>query len=277
MFEPEPLPTPDRDRLSVLVGFILLTPVLLRFVELPPRTFTLMVLGSPLSFTLTGRWVLAAVLPALACSGTNAVLRLHPRMQQPHRPPFYLFWPLPGLTALLGAVLLPRLSPWPLWWGGLLLLGAFLTLVVITEFGAVDPDSFGFPRARLALNAIAYGLAFASFTLIYATRVRSLVTATATLGVSLVLAFELLNTTEVGQRRSGLYALLVALLMGESAWALNYWAISPWTGGLLLLLLFYLSVGITQQHLLERLNRRVLAEFAVVALVALALILGFSL
>ena len=43
------------------------------------------------------------------------------------------------------------------------------------------------------------------------------------------------------------------------------------TGGLLLLLIFYLMVGIAQQGLLGRLTRRVVMEFVVFAVVALVL------
>jgi hypothetical protein len=67
------------------------------------------------------------------------------------------------------------------------------------------------------------------------------------------------------------------VLLGEATWALNYWPLLPGlTGGLLLLLSFYLAVGIAQQALQQRLNQRVLLEFAVFAMVALILIVIFG-
>jgi hypothetical protein len=61
-------------------------------------------------------------------------------------------------------------------------------------------------------------------------------------------------------------------VLGQVTWALNYWLLPGLTGGLLLLLIFYLMVGIAQQGLQGRLTRRVLLEFGIFALIALILI-----
>lgn len=54
------------------------------------------------------------------------------------------------------------------------------------------------------------------------------------------------------------------LLLGQVTWALNYWPLLPGlTGGLLLLLTFYLSVIIAQHGLQERLTRRLLLELVI--------------
>ena len=74
-----------------------------------------------------------------------------------------------------------------------------------------------------------------------------------------------------------IYGVVVGLLLGEMTWALNYWPLLPGlTGGLLLLLSFYLAVGIALQGLQGRLSRRVSLEFAVFAAVALVLIAIFG-
>ncbi len=269
-------PSPDRDRLSVLIGVIVLTPVLIRFINVPPRTISLDVLGSPVSFEMTSTWLTALMLPALSCMGANAVIRTHPRMYQPNPPRSFIYWILPGLTGLNAALLLERAPTWPLWWSGLALTGLAITLVVVAEFATIDPYLLGYPRARLTLNVIAYALAFTSFVLIYNTRGRSVLTATAASVVGVVLAFELLNTTEVRLRQALLYALLAGLLLGQSAWALNYWRLSALAGGMIMLLIFYVVVGIVQQILLNRLTRRTLIEFAIVSAAALLAILRLN-
>jgi hypothetical protein len=48
------------------------------------------------------------------------------------------------------------------------------------------------------------------------------------------------------------------------------------TGGLILLLGFYVATGLANQQLQGRLTRRVLVEYAVVALVGLAVLLRFG-
>lgn len=271
MFREQPSTT--LDRLSVFIGVTVLTPVLIRFVNASPRTISFDVLGSPVSFELTGNWLTVTMLTALSCMGANAVIRTHARMSQPDPPRAFVYWILPGFTALNAALLLARAPSWPLWWAGLFLTGSAIALVVLAEFSTVEPLAMGYARARLILNVVAYTLVFASFTLIYDTRGRSVLTAPAVSTVGFVLAFELLNTTEVRLRRTLLYAFSIALLLGESAWALNYWQLSALAGGMVMLLVFYTAVGIAQQLLLERITIRTLVEFAVVALVALFLIL----
>lgn len=270
-------PSPNLDRLSVFIGVIVLTPVLIRFVNISPRTINFEILGSPISFELTGTWLTVTLLTAMSCMGANAVIRTHPRMLQPNPPRLFTFWILPGLTGLNAALLLEQAATWPVWWAGLVLAGSAIALVVVAEFATVDPQILGYARARLILNVVAYALAFACFALIYNTRGRSLLTAPSISIVGLILAFELLNTTEVQFRRVLLYSLFIALLLGESAWALNYWRLSAPAGGMVLLLLFYTAVGTVQQLLLNRLTRRTLAEFAIVSAIAFILILRLNL
>jgi hypothetical protein len=269
-------PSPDRDRLSVFIGVIVLAPVLIRFVNVPPRAFNLDVLGSPISFELSSNWLTAIMLPALSCMGANAIIRTHPRMFQPNPPRAFVYWIIPGLTGMNAAVLLAFAPTWPLWWAGLALTGLVTALVVVAEFATVDPYTLGYPRVRLILNVIAYVLAFSSFALVYGSRGRSALTAPAISAVGVILAFELLHTTGERLRQDALYSLLIGLLLAESAWALNYWRLSSLTGGMILLLAFYVLVGTVQQALLNRLTRRTLIEFAVVSAIAFVLLLRLN-
>ena len=269
-------PSLSVDRLSVFIGVIVLTPVLIRFVDISPRTVDFELLGSPIAFEMTSIWLTVAMLTTLSCMGANAIIRTHPRMSQPDPPRAFTFWILPGLTGLNAALLLERAPNWPLWWAGLLLTGSAIALVVAAEFSTVDPYLLGYARARLILNVVAYALAFTSFTLIYGTRGRSVLTAPAISAVGLILAFELLNTTEVRMRQALLYGLFTSLILGESAWALNYWRLSALAGGMVLLLIFYTVVGVVQQLLLNRFTRRTLLEFAIVSAIAFLLILRLN-
>jgi hypothetical protein len=92
-----------------------------------------------------------------------------------------------------------------------------------------------------------------------------------------LLAVELLRSATNEMRQVLMYSAVVGLLLGELTWALNYWPLLPGlTGGLLLLLAFYLAVGIALQGLQKRLTRRVLVEFAFFGVVALSLIVVFG-
>jgi hypothetical protein len=100
------------------------------------------------------------------------------------------------------------------------------------------------------------------------------VTGTLTLLIATLLAIDLLGVAEVRVGRLLPFAGIVGLIIGESTWALNYWQISAWAAGLLLLLIFYVSVNVAHQHLLERLNMSTLVEFAAVTVAVLLVIVA---
>ena len=112
--------------------------------------------------------------------------------------------------------------------------------------------------------------------LLYSLKARSLVSATGVMLVSSLLALEFLRSAGQGFSRTALYALIAGLSTGEIIWAMNYWRIGGITGGLLLLLGFYVFTGLANQQLQGRLTRRVLVEYGVVALAGLAVLLGFG-
>jgi hypothetical protein len=147
---------------------------------------------------------------------------------------------------------------------------------MLLEYRTTDPHVPDYAVARLALNLLTYGVALAAFVLIYRSKARSLVTATATAILSALMVLSLLQVVNQPMRRMALYAILAGLVMGQSTWALNYWRIQPLMGGVLLLLFFYVVVGVAQQHLQGLLTRRVLVEFLVVAAVGVWLVLRFA-
>jgi len=69
-------------------------------------------------------------------------------------------------------------------------------------------------------------------------------------------------------------------VMGEIVWALSYLKVHSLTAQgtlpILLLLIFYLITGLSRQGLLKLLSRRILIEFALVALIGLALLLKYG-
>ncbi len=263
----------DRDRLSVLMAVLLMGCVLFRFIELPEPVWNLQPLGSPLDIHVTGTWLLIVLMVGLTCTGISLILHDHPHTEEHSGRPVYISWILPGLLAGLLVYLLARVPSWPVWIGGLILAGISISLTISAEYTAVSPDTPGYPTARLALNVLAYLLVFIFFAIVYHTRSRSLVTATLTMFTAMLLALDLLSVADVPLRRVLLFAGIVGLIVGESTWALNYWQISAWVGGLFLLLIFYVAVNVAHQHLLERLSASILVEFTIVAAVVLTIIL----
>jgi len=259
----------DRDRLSVLLAVLILSSVLFRFIELPEHVYRLQALGSPLEIHATGTLLLVTLMIGLACTGTSLALHDHPFVMEHSGRPIYISWILPGVLAGLSAYLLSLAPSLGLWITGLIVFGVSIGLTVSAEYATVSPDARSYATTRLALNVLAYLMAFALFVLIYQTRTRSLVTATLTLLTATLLALDLLSVADISVGRTLPFAGIVGLIIGESTWALNYWQVSAWVGGLLLLLIFYTVINVAHQHLLDRLSSSTLIEFAAVTVVVL--------
>ena len=250
----------DRNHLSLLVAIILLGNVLFRFIELPEATLGVTALGSPLAVRVTGSWVLVALMVGLVSTGTNFVIRDHPQATRHPERPVFAYWILPAAVAGSSAYLLALAPTKQLWMIGLAVVGIVVSLAIAAEYGSVSPEASGYAMARLALNVLAYVMAFAFLTLIYASRTRSLLSASSVAVMMSLLSLDLLSGADVPFRRALTYSLIVGLVLGESTWALNYWRVAPWAGGLLLLLVFYGFTNVAHQHLLERLNRATIWE-----------------
>lgn len=266
-------PSIDRDRLSVLLAVLLLGSVLFQFVELPEHAWELNPLGSPLQIRFTETTLLVAFMVGLVCTGTSLILQDHPYLKPDSERPIYISWILPALLSGASAYILSLTPTLPIWMMGLFLTSLALGLTISAEYVAVSSDAPGYPTARLALNVLAYLLAFVLFALVYQTRMRSLMTATLTVLIGTLLAIDLLSVDDVPIGRAILFAGITGLIVGESTWVLNYLHIRAWAAGLLLLLAFYLTVNVAHQYLLEQLDTSILVELASVAVLIIVIIL----
>lgn len=262
------LDRPVRDRVLLVLGLVALTPLALSVVELPRRIASIAFLGSELSITLTTDSVLLVLLPVLTCAGVDWVLRGHPDVRAGEVPYLFPFWIAPAFTALTLALLLTRIPVWPVWvfvlFAGIIALG----VLMLAEYVGLSPNAGGYAVARLALTAVTYLIAFGLFLLIYSTRERSIITATLCALLAFGLALDLMAPHIVGLRDATVFALVVGLVVGQAMWALNYWNISNWSAGVMLVAVFYVLVGLAQQHFQDSINATVLIEFGVVSLVA---------
>jgi hypothetical protein len=219
---------------------------------------------------------MAVLLVGIVCAGTDSIVRSHPAARRIEARYSFVTWALPALTVLLAAVLLPQAPTRLYQMASFVVTGLVLTLVISAEYFTVDSAGRRYLAARLSLNAWAYLVALASFILIYSPKARSLISATGITLISTLLALEFLRSAGRGFGRTALYAAIAGLCTGEIVWAMNYWRISGVTGGLILLLGFYVFTGLANQQLQGRLTRRVLLEYGVVALVGLIVLLRFG-
>jgi hypothetical protein len=266
-----------RDRASVLVWAALVGLAAQRLLRLPNYELVGSLLGSEITLGVNGDTVLGLLLTALVATGVEAVVRAHPRWSEPDRvTPGWAAWGLPVAVIAVALLVLP-ITPSRLYWVlGLTLTGAVLGLSLTGIYFSLDPFAPRYRRARLGLNALTYAVALVLFLVVYRTRVRSLISATEVLLISGLLALELLRGSDRPLSLLLLYAGITGLVLGQATWALNYWRLDSLTGGLVLLLLFYNMVGLSQNALAGRINRRALLEFGLITIAALALIWEFA-
>jgi hypothetical protein len=269
-----PIPVDYRDRISIITWLFVFALGISLLYTLPTTVITLHALGSPVSIALTKTLVAAIVLALYAAAGVESVISVHPRFAQPARPGgAWPFWALPMAIAIIAVYVLPLAPTRPMQVLVLLASGGLMILALFSLYMTVERGQIGFRRARLVLDALSYGAALVLFLFVYQTRTRSLLSGTLIALTATLLAIELLRSTTDRPLTVLTYGAITGLILGQVTWALNYWwPMSNLTGGLLLLLIFYIIVGIAQHGLQEHLNQRILLEFALFALVALVLI-----
>jgi hypothetical protein len=266
--------TEFRGRVSVVAWAVVAATAVSLVVRLPAVfVVNFEALGSPISLQISDTTLMAAFLALLSASGAESAIRTHPRFcQRSGRWATWGYWALPAALSILAVVLIPQLPSRIAQVAGLLAHGGLMALALFSLYATVDQGTSGFRRGRVFLNVLAYASALALFLLVYQTRIRSLLSGSVVALTATLLAVELLRSTT--QRRELIlsYALIVGLVLGETTWALNYWTLPGLTGGLLLLLVFYLIVSLAQHALQGHLTRRVIVEFALFAIFALILI-----
>jgi hypothetical protein len=161
---------------------------------------------------------------------------------------------------------------------GLPLLGALLVGLAVfaqdREISAADNTAEPTALPKQLLSLLIYLAAFGLFTLIYQIKERSLISATSTAFVSVLLSLAMLRAAGAARSRTFLYAALIGVALGEVTWALNYWVVRELVGGAVLLLVFYVIVGLIEIVLRAELSRRLLAEYLGVGIVGFLFILS---
>lgn len=262
-----------RDQLSVLLAGTALSLTLSRIIQLPTRQVGLPVFGTQLGVDLSIQWLINLFLVGLVITGVNTLLVSHPLATSGQTRSTAVFWILPGLTALMLGIGLEHVEEIQVWLlvivGGLIILG----VVTTNSYRSIDPEHLARPSVQLLVTISVYGLAMAYCLVIYGAKTRFLLSGPAILVVSGLLTARLLWGTGQPPRRVWLFSGVTSVIMAQAIWALNYWAIAPLYGGLVLLIVFYLTTAIAQQTLQERLDRRALIEVGAAALLA-AIIIG---
>jgi hypothetical protein len=268
---------PDVDRLSILMAVVMLGFVASQLVQLPTRTVQTSLLGSSIGIDINGETILAILVALLVGSGSDAMFRRHPELQgKPIGTRTFLHWVLPS-TASLGLVsLINQTPPGPLLWIELILAAVFLTLILVAEYITLYPRDANYHTARTGLTILSYLVMISLYGWLHYTGARAAINATAALLTTFLISLRLFRLNHISGANGIWGALVVALLLGQAMWALNYWFIPSIGAGLVLLCLFYIIYGVVLQQTKSALNTRFMLEYLVVGGIALLISLQFA-
>lgn len=222
-------------------------------------------------------YLLAAFTIGTACVGSDQLIHAHWRQHRRARRRLDMtLWIFPALIVAGGFLVLrlPFFNSGPAVALGIAAATALFVAVVVCQLHGLSNEDPRYHLARFVLTLLVYLSAFGMYSAIYAPRARAAYSATAITLVTALLCLELFRGQLVDGRRALIYAVVLALAVGEVSWALNYWLVSPLAGGLLLLVVLYVGAGITQSHMGGELSRRTLLEYTGVAAGAVALVLA---
>lgn len=226
---------PNTDRLSVLTASILLAYALLAFISIPERNLALRLAGAVFTFRINFATLIAIISAGLAASGTDWLLRGHPRLG---RSSTFQHWLIPALTAWVIGVPLNSLEVGLQWWAVLAFGGALLVMVLVSEYIAVDPGDTRHGPAAVGLTAVSYAMFLILTIALAAARTRVYVMAPA-LGAALFLV----TLRGLYLRLDGhwyiAWSVGITLVVVEVAVGLHYWPLSPLRFGLFVLGLAY--------------------------------------
>ncbi len=259
------------ERALLLLALVMLGLSVCSHAPLPTPAFSLRLPdGTLIAVALTPARLVGLPVAAAAVALVDSLLRDGPlagarlTRRAPH-------WVLPALSIVAAFALYERLGAfWPRLLGAAGATG-FCGFVVAVQMRALAEDPWSGP-ARLALNGVAYSLALGGFALVMNLPARSLLAAPLTGLAGALPALALLESRTVSPRRVWGGAALVGLMMAEVGWALGLGVLPPVSAAVMLLVVFYGLTGILQQHYAGRLQRRMLAEYAGLAVIALALL-----
>lgn len=226
--------------------------------------------------------LLLAALVVITAGIADATVRSHPQIYLLKLPTMRLgrskfevapfSWVLPGLF-VVGSYLFIRLFQDFAWQVvGTVVSALLLLLVIIAQYYTVGRQERFYGWSIIGLNIATYIAGFLLFTSIYVNKWRALESAPFIAIVTLLLSYELLRPTKAPARTILIYSIVLAVVLAEVTWALNYWKVVVMIGGIVPLLIFYLLAGVLQSHLTKNLNRAVLREYALIAIVVIAFI-----
>ena len=267
------------DRIVVLTILIALTQGFLLVIDPTSGPFSRLV-SQNYQLPLTA--LLLAALVVITSGIADATVRSHPQIYLLKLPvvrirgqrfefaPFA--WILPSLLVVGTYLFLRLFDNVPVQIVGTIISALVLLVVIVAQYYTVGRQERLYGWANIGLYLATYMAGFLIFSAIYVNKWRALESAPLVGIVSFLLTYELLRQTKTANTRLLIYSGVVAIIMAQVTWALNYWLLTVLIGGMVLIFIFYVVVGILQAYLTNNLNRAILREYVLTSLVVIVLI-----
>ncbi|HET6443327.1 MAG TPA: hypothetical protein VFI27_02005, partial [candidate division Zixibacteria bacterium] len=216
----------DRDRLSVLTGAILLALSMTRLLEVPIRPLRTEFLGSQLGVELSATTIMELIMLGLGITAAESLVRSHPIARQGNLDRSTMYWIVPGMLVTVLATWLVSVSDVGLWTAGILASMVLVPLALAVEYAGVDHEHDQSSLLQWGQTVLIHLLAFIVFARIYDVRARSLLSGTAVLIITTLLAARLYWPIVADTAEAFLYGATAGVLVGLMTWILNYWRLT---------------------------------------------------
>ncbi|MFL7813378.1 MAG: hypothetical protein ACK2TT_12665 [Anaerolineales bacterium] len=214
---------PDRDRLSILVGTILLAYTLTHFVSIPTLELDFALLGILFPIRVNFTTLVTLLVAGLTASGTAWLLESQAGWKSTRTT--FVHWLLPTLTAL---VLLQAINQLPFggaWWVAAVGSGLLLMLILSAEFIAQDTGNKYYIAAEMGITALSIILFLILALSLHASGTRLFYRVPVLSLAALLVYLRILHLRSHG-RWTIVPGSVAFLLIGELAAVLHYWPLS---------------------------------------------------
>ncbi|HEY1013420.1 MAG TPA: hypothetical protein VGE07_11985 [Herpetosiphonaceae bacterium] len=261
---------PRYDRILPLISLVVLGLMVVFLLEGSPDNPLVARLGGDLP-VISVAWIVIAMLAVVISTGADLLARSHPQLE--HSTMFTLpgrlsrvefaplFWILPS-GVLFASFAFFRLFRGTLQGGAFILVlltsGGLLTATLVAQHHSLNRDGETRERAKVALQAITYVVAFGLFSAIMYGGFRVLYTMPLVFVVAVPLAYRSI-VRQINDRGRPLVisTSVVGVVMAQASAVLGYWGAPFLIRGTLLLAVFYVLVGLLQHAQNNTLDRRI--------------------
>lgn len=174
---------------------------------------------------------------------------------------------LPALTMAAAMLIVGTYHSWPMVVVTPLLAGSGVYAGALARHFAFAPDPPTRRSGRMAFAALTLIVGFVVLALVYHFRMRSIVSGPAVWVATGSLVMVATDGVDLRLRQRIAFAVVCGGILAEATWALNYWNLPGWYGGIMLAALAGAAAAAIVAHAEERLNRSAVLRYS--ALVSL--------